>query len=763
MIQFDFFQYGPPPLDAMEGYYVGKIVFLSYIVAVLASFVALEIAHSIRQDRGRSIRWRAIGGACAMGAGIFSMHFVGMLAFVMPMPMGYDFSLTLLSLVVAVIASGFAFFLIQKPDIRVGQFRFFLGGALLGIAMASMHYTGMAAMLGVKIRYIPSLFFLSLGIAIAASLAALWLMLKCEVRSKMRRHIFKICSALVMGGAIAGMHYTGMMAAVCLPTDSPVVTSSGQHFALSPENLSFLVAFIASCIMLITLLAIGYRHLIAVKMTIGFLIIPLLLVPLATFFLQNEEQTRKGSDMISNKFFPRIQALLEMKNSAFRIQTMTANFQNASSKEESSRNKDELFALMADLNSWQEQFVEAGTCDVAQFNTIKNNVTLSSLALIEAIEKGRSDKELAREKEALVSAEGDLSRWIEQQISLQLKTLQVWKKNSVEFAKESENIFLMVLGTSFVIATCASSFIAFQISRPILQFKAVSQEIADGNLHKKVPITTTDEIGELGKTFNAMVEALYQSNQKKDSMLSMAAHDLRNPLSVIIESSSLLSEELAETASDMQKQFLLLISKASTSMMQLLDDLLLSNSLGSTVFQIQQSEVNLRAFFQGIFDFNNMLAKKKKINFSMEMHLGQEAASFDAAKIEQVVSNLLTNAFKFSNPYSAVQMIVREFGERLRVEIHDEGKGIPKEEQERVFVPFAKLSVKPTGGETSHGLGLAICKDIITAHNGMIGFQSVPGKGSIFYFELNLQEKPSSSCSQVENSKKTDKNLESIH
>jgi K+-sensing histidine kinase KdpD len=75
-------------------------------------------------------------------------------------------------------------------------------------------------------------------------------------------------------------------------------------------------------------------------------------------------------------------------------------------------------------------------------------------------------------------------------------------------------------------------------------------------------------------------------------------------------------------------------------------------------------------------------------------------------------------------------------GENLRMEVHDEAGGIPESEYSQVFTWFSKISVKPTGGEASHGLGLAICKDIIQAHEGNIGFNSIYGKGSVFYFEI---------------------------
>lgn len=208
----DFFQIGPLPAHQMVDHYELKLVLLSFIVAMFASYVALSIAGSLSRagiDRRNYWLWFC-SGAIVMGSGIWTMHFIGMEAFIMEMKMEYDPFLTFLSLFIAVIASGFALFLVAHP--KVYLIHIMIGGVLMGAAIASMHYVGMAAMLHVKIRYLPSLFFLSIAIAISASQAALWLMIKRQESPWKAR--LDLLSAVVMGIAIAGMHYTGMFAAV---------------------------------------------------------------------------------------------------------------------------------------------------------------------------------------------------------------------------------------------------------------------------------------------------------------------------------------------------------------------------------------------------------------------------------------------------------------------------------------------------------------------------------------------------------------------
>jgi diguanylate cyclase (GGDEF)-like protein len=159
--------------------------------------------------------WLA-GGAAAMGTGIWSMHFIGMLAFSLPIPLGYDFAITSYSLIIAMIVSYFALVQVARPTLSAR--RLVTGGLLMGFGIAGMHYTGMAAMqMQPGIHYRPGLFAASVAIAIAASMAALWIAHTLRDSRQHRVLIKRIGAACVMGIAITGMHYTGMAAADFLP------------------------------------------------------------------------------------------------------------------------------------------------------------------------------------------------------------------------------------------------------------------------------------------------------------------------------------------------------------------------------------------------------------------------------------------------------------------------------------------------------------------------------------------------------------------
>ncbi|WP_235210097.1 putative bifunctional diguanylate cyclase/phosphodiesterase [Aeromonas media] len=195
----------------LDSYYSHDLVFFSILLAVLASYTALNMTSRVSQSQGRAAVLWLTGGAFAMGLGIWSMHFIGMLAFKLPIALGYDLPLTGLSLVAAIGSSAFALWLVSRPQLPWGRILF--GAVLMGAGIATMHYIGMAAMkIMPGINYQRGLFVLSILIAVLASGAALWIAFRLR-NSSPRAFFSKACASLVMGAAIIGMHYTGMAAA----------------------------------------------------------------------------------------------------------------------------------------------------------------------------------------------------------------------------------------------------------------------------------------------------------------------------------------------------------------------------------------------------------------------------------------------------------------------------------------------------------------------------------------------------------------------
>jgi diguanylate cyclase len=235
----------------VSGSYDLELVLLSIVVAMMASYSALDLAGRVTLADQRAARYWLLGGAFAMGAGIWSMHFIGMLAFSLPIPLAYDPAITLASLVIAIATSYFALWVVSRPTL--GAWLLLTAGFIMGAGICAMHYTGMAAMrMSPPIRYEPLLFTASVLIAISASIVALFLAFTLRTRSTGRGILYRALSAMVMGFAIAGMHYTGMAAAI-YERDSICLARSA--FNLDRETLSYGIALAIMSLLALTLVA----------------------------------------------------------------------------------------------------------------------------------------------------------------------------------------------------------------------------------------------------------------------------------------------------------------------------------------------------------------------------------------------------------------------------------------------------------------------------------------------------------------------------
>lgn len=199
----------------MQGTYDLPLVALSIAIATLAAFVAIEFAGRMAERSAERGRWLA-AGALAMGSGIWSMHFVGMSAFELPVAITYDLALTALTWVAAVAVSALALHLVGRGGLSVARVA---GGAVaMGAGICVMHYGGMWAMrMDPGIGYDPVWFGISVAIAVGASAAALLIVSALKVVRSWRDVGLRVVAAVVMGFAVAGMHYSGMAAAQFAP------------------------------------------------------------------------------------------------------------------------------------------------------------------------------------------------------------------------------------------------------------------------------------------------------------------------------------------------------------------------------------------------------------------------------------------------------------------------------------------------------------------------------------------------------------------
>jgi NO-binding membrane sensor protein with MHYT domain len=234
LLSWEFFD-GHDLSVALPGTYDPLLVILSIVIATLAAYVALESAERIgaAHEPGAK-RLRLALGAATGGVGVWAMHFLGMLAFHLPIPVRYDLLITLGSVIPAILASGIMLHMISR--VRVPSWQLCLGGILVGVGISAMHYTGMAAMrLDAVMHYDPLLVGMSIMTAVGLATTALYAKFVASGKAHTLLPWTKPSAALFMGFAIAGMHYTGMAAVSFFPGDGSFTVESTMSTSGRPR------------------------------------------------------------------------------------------------------------------------------------------------------------------------------------------------------------------------------------------------------------------------------------------------------------------------------------------------------------------------------------------------------------------------------------------------------------------------------------------------------------------------------------------------
>lgn len=236
-----------------------------------------------------------------------------------------------------------------------------------------------------------------------------------------------------------------------------------------------------------------------------------------------------------------------------------------------------------------------------------------------------------------------------------------------------------------------------------------------------------------------LLDQLSQANTAKNRFLGMAAHDLRNPLASIRGLAEFLRDGTVGELTPDQLDLVKTIHDASQSMLTMVNELLDVAAIESGKLHILARPGSLASLITKSVYLANIDAVRKdtKINFAAPAHPDQ--VSFDPDRLKQVVDNLLSNAVKYSPPGSTITVDLEVTPTTVGFSVKDQGPGIPAGEADKLFKDFSRLSVKPTGGEKSTGLGLAICRKIIEAHHGTISAKNLPRLGCEFRVTLPLK------------------------
>lgn len=248
--------------------------------------------------------------------------------------------------------------------------------------------------------------------------------------------------------------------------------------------------------------------------------------------------------------------------------------------------------------------------------------------------------------------------------------------------------------------------------------------------------TTNNKLAETSRELAKINQELFKANEIKNDLMGVAAHDLKDPLQIIILYTHMLQERLKEdpVASDKLEK----IYHSSEKMIKLISGLLEIASIESGKLVLKLGEVNADNLAESVVKSMRPLAENKKqpLSLTAESHC---TITGDKMLLQQSLKNLVGNAIKFSPLGKSIEVSVRRAdkpGGGVIFLVRDEGPGLSGEEQKKLFQKFQRLSTRPTGGEYSTGLGLAITRDLVELHGGTIRAESQVGKGCTFIIEI---------------------------
>ncbi|MDM4766318.1 MHYT domain-containing protein [Pelomonas sp. SE-A7] len=762
--QFFLFRDGAPTLLLLSGSYQPGLVLLSVVVASLTSAMALQMAGMAGRTANLASRQAILAsGAAAMGGGVWSMHFIGMLAFQLCTEVQFDATWTVASMLPALLASWVALALLSRG--KISRWQWVQGGVLVGAGIGAMHYMGMAAMrLNAELRYDPLWFAASIVVAVLLAMLALWIRFGLEGR--LRRLWTVLLGGVVMGAAISGMHYTAMAAARFIsPGDQPCNALIGGSGAVALG-----VTVVTLAISTLTGGAnglLGYRRL--------------------TRQLRSEK--RRMQAMLDTAVDGVITingrgSILSFNGAAERLFGWTAD-------EVLGRNVKLLMPephhgqhdgyLQRHLETGEARIIGVGRDVVGQHKTGRPLPIRLAIGRVE--QQQQAQQEEGAEEALFVAFVTDISvrQRMEQALrdsELQYRSL-IANSPGVNFrCRIDADWSMVVISDSVQVLTGwpAQDFLAGRASFAPLIHEGdrarVNDEVeralaADEPYALEYRLNARDgterwvsetgrgvrneagepqwidgvivDISEAKRLQLALEEAKGRAEAAaaaKGAFLANMSHEIRTPMNAILGFTELL---LDTGLSEVQRKYLNTLRGSARSLLGLLNDILDTAKLDKGAVELERRDFSLRAVCEQTLASLRLAAARKGL--ALRLDYPAEAPQFfkgDALRIQQVLLNLVGNAIKFTEHGSVALAMGQEADGQIHLSVSDTGIGIAADRLERIFDAFAQADASTTRRFGGTGLGTTISRQLVERMGGRITVESVLGEGSCFHVWLPL-------------------------
>lgn len=314
---------------------------------------------------------------------------------------------------------------------------------------------------------------------------------------------------------------------------------------------------------------------------------------------------------------------------------------------------------------------------------------------------------------------------------------------AVELADTARKTVLLALTLALALTLVLGLLLTRALLRPIGELRRGMAHVAEGDFEPnlKVPVQRADELGDLARSFITMTEQLAELDRLKAEFVSVASHEIKTPLSVIRGYVSLLVEGIYGKVTDQQKKTLESVSDQVDRLTRLVHRLLDISRFEAGGGRLELRRINVRDFLDELTGGFHVLAFQNGIEFIVNV-AGDAPVNVegDADRLNEVLGNILSNAFKFTGHGGRIVLDARRDGAGLAVEVEDTGVGIPPDKLPMIFEKFYQVDNSAQPRSAGSGLGLAIAREIVEAHGGTITAESEVGHGT--RFRVTLPERP---------------------